>query len=102
VPDSNEFPAFLLGCAPYADWGAALIAMEKQEKQKRLRLSLAAVLICNSVVMLSMASGFLFKHGPELIFGLQARTWGFGVLGLMIVSLTFAMVIFVTALKQRP
>lgn len=43
----------------------------------------AAVLFCTFPAT-GLATLFLFKHGSELVFGLQSRTWGFGMLALQV------------------
>jgi hypothetical protein len=69
-------------------------------RKKRFGVALGAVVMANSAVLLSMASGRLFKHGSELIFGLEARSWGFAVLGLAIVGTGAGIAALVTSARK--
>ena len=72
------------------------------DRKKRVGVALGAVALANSAMFLSFGASRLFKHGSELVFGLQARTWGFVLLGLAIVGLAGAIGVLVSSQKPRP
>ena len=70
------------------------------DRKKRLGVAFGAVGLANSAMFLSFGGSRLFKHGGEHIFGFEARTWGFALLGLAIVGLAGALAVLVKA--QNP
>ena len=72
--------------------------MEPNPKKKRLLVA-GMVALSNSVLLLSLGASNLFKHGSEHIFGLEARTWGFALLGISILGVAVASAVLVEAKK---
>ena len=58
----------------------------KELTRKQKLAALAAFALLN----LSQAMRLLMKHGSDVIFGLQGRTWAFGCLALCVVTLAVA------------
>ena len=71
--------------------------MTDPAKAKRLLVVAPAI----SSVSAAIAAGLLFKHGSELVFGLQARTWGFAVLALSLFCIAGAIAVLMQPHKPE-
>ena len=54
------------------------------------------------ITLTSLDGALLFKHGSQLIFGVQARQWGFGFLAVSVLLLGFVVATMVTSQKPKP
>jgi hypothetical protein len=72
-------------------------ASENPKQAKQLRVIGLAL----SAVFGSSAAGRLFKHGSELVFGLEARTWGFATLALAVICIGGAIAVMVQPDKPQ-
>ena len=70
-------------------------------RKQRTQIVAGIVALSNSALLLSIASRWLFKHGGEHVFGLQARTWGFVLLGLALLGIGTGIATLVSARKSE-